>query len=1105
MPIETLITSQKFFNQFNNGLDFSESTGDFTQNSVGGAIDLLKVETEIQVSWFSEASQGNSFTFTRNTSTDWTIERPNGSFADDGFWVGAKVQLIKASGFGFLIPPATIDIISSDGKKIQLTSDSPTPFNSGVYSDLSMFPVIDSSNELTSLILGFGIIGQNEQYNTRSKVSNNTQQYYFAGIDVTGVDGIAKGTFNDFVTGSAFCQTISTSEDYTQAFRITHVFRIVPYYLDGELPNLQNVTPPDLFTQPSLKYAFDVEFRQVLSNPNIAIKSTFDTQKGSIGWFNQNFNGFDNNYTVESIEYEDVTTANETEGLQLSSRTKATITVSKVGGVLSAGQRAGVFVSYLPTQSEYQNTVTNLSENFLLDSAYHNEGDPAPIGDGIIKSIDSSIVLDRIVLEVEIEYSTTEQLRLTTDSNYLIVVQIADSAIASGNSDRVNLIADVNTYKKGAFIEGLFNVTDFGYLVNGQTVSDDSTPIIEEIWNEDSISVKGSFDLDLSKQSVLERLEFALVAFNTVTNSYFLLDSLFLNVAGYTVSLGSQQISINETRGYERVYEPELFNNITITTGTKVGDLQGYNFNFAQKIKWQDWIFNPNADTVFYDGSKPADNLNLKSSNYSGLEDYEVKMIVIANTTGIDDLGRDGIGLDVYEGGNISIKDYGLSDTPYSVAKVRTLDPESLTDLGGAILSDKPTLVESRFSGTSTSNIVILHRYERTNQLGDVIPEIEADLSVDGLELVGRTLLSNALFDNSSAYNFTARLFSPFRIIQIEFQTDWDTGTDGNFVADLVFSDATIADWELPDGTIVNTNNLDTALGGFDGTVKDVRILVSDFSKIEAIDITAKIVGEFDVSLATQLEILDVRDNLGMTKLTTASSVIGAGADGIRASDCGITGVQDFSNTLFVSEAFVDISDNPITGLNFSTSLGVNNIGRLVLSACDIQGNLDLSNTIVQRIDSTSLSPNWTSFSLYSGAVVAGSRILILGANITGVVDLSNLTVSSVIIQNQNITEFVLSSTTSAMDAISLNRNPIRVFNFGGATFSGSVFIQLQDLNDNGLMTSTEISQMCIDIDARATAGNGLIRFDGDNPSLDASGIIAKDSLILKGYSVLFN
>ena len=1046
MPISTTILSHKYFNQFTNNEDFLANTSDFTENLAGSAIEAIKVVTQIEISWQAVASQSNPWTFLKNTGTDWTITRANGSFFDDGFWVSAYCFLDTVNGG---VGNITIDTISNDGRILNVTADAPTGVADGTFDIFRLYPIAsDASNLLTSLIYGFGIIGENETYNKLSKVSGNKQEYYFTPISASDVAGKAKGTYNDWVSGSSTCKSIVASDVYTQAFEIAHIFRVEPHYLDGDLDNLQDNVLPDLFNTNSLKYAFDVEFRIALSNPNKSIKATYESIKGSVGWYNQNFNGFDNDYQIESIVYEDSATTDSTDGLQISSKTKATITVSKLSGVLAVGQRAGVFVSYLPTQSEYQNTVTTLQENYLLDSLYHTEGDSAEVGTGVIKSLDSSIVSGNLVIVAEFEYTTAQQLRLTTESNYLLAVQMADSALSAGNSDRVNLIADVQSYQKGAFIEGLFNITDFGYLVNGQDLSDESALIISEIWNEDSIAVKGAFDLDLANEAFLERIEFALVAFNTVTNSYFLLDSYFLNTANVIVSGGSQQINISQSRGYTQVYESETFNTIDIEIGAKVGDLQGYTFNFAQKLKWQEWLFNSNADTVFFDSAEPQNNLNFKSSNYSGLNNYEIKVLVLANTTGLNDLGQEGQGRDLYEGGNITVKDYSLSDTTYTVATVATLDPDTLTDLNGAILSDKPTLLESRFSTGAipvTTNKKIIHRYEKTNQLGDVLPELEATLTVDGTDLVGQTLLSNALFESGTSYNFTARLFNPFQIFQLELYTTWDTSTDGAFNPTLAGGTKT---WIF--GTDTATGDNPNYSGSYlDGTLKTVIVTSLDFSLINLVTLTDyKLTGVLDVSLLTG------------SPSFTAQAVVAANALN-----------NSFTSIIAPSEPFSIFTITYYQGTDITLATDSN----FRVNSCPNLETVTITGGTTNQIFLTSC-PSLTSFTHLG---VMGQ-----GLGLTSTPNISDITITS-------------GATTSSMNFKSI----LGSIDFGGYeinTFTSFVF------GETGT-TIASLDQAWTEIDRVATITGITRTIDGSRATAipSSTSLTARNSLISKGYFLI--
>ena len=79
-----------------------------------------------------------------------------------------------------------------------------------------------------------------------------------------------------------------------------------------------------------------------------------------------------------------------------------------------------------------------------------------------------------------------------------------------------------------------------------------------------------------------------------------------------------------------------------LETKENIAGFQYYEGVLGQKISWQDWIQNDNVDTVFFDNTKPNDNLNLKASNYSNLNDYSIRLALIMSVDGINDLGVSG-------------------------------------------------------------------------------------------------------------------------------------------------------------------------------------------------------------------------------------------------------------------------------------------------------------------------------------------------------------------------------------------------------------------------------------------------------------------------------
>jgi hypothetical protein len=417
MPQIKNIISEKYFNKFINDEDFNNNTSDFTNNLVGNTGIEIKAEITLSIEWFAAASSFDAFTLQSDR-----IVRNSGDFKADGFSIGDvfDFRLNYNSASESTDFTGTISGISADGRTLFFTTGGTPTVNT--YENVAIRALMtDSANYLTALIHKFGLIENQEELNFNSKVSDNEQIYYAVNVgeDSGGrltneVTGVAQGSYMDWVTGSLTAQYDDTnSNDYEQAFIIRHTFIITPYYLEGEITNITDNIIPDLLTgNNSLKYVYQIEARRVLSNPNTGIIIEQENNLGSVGYFQENFNGYENLYNIESVSYEDSLTTDSVDSLQIERKTKVTIVVEKIGGSLSVGQRIGVYHSYLPEQSEYTNTTTDFKTNFLYDNIYYNEGDAAKVGTGIIKSLDSSITAGKLVVVFEIEYNVMQQLRL---------------------------------------------------------------------------------------------------------------------------------------------------------------------------------------------------------------------------------------------------------------------------------------------------------------------------------------------------------------------------------------------------------------------------------------------------------------------------------------------------------------------------------------------------------------------------------------------------------------------------------------------------------------------------------------------------------------------
>lgn len=740
MPVNLLVTSQKFFSEFKNGTSFTDNPSDFTPNLAGSVMENLKVVREIEVSWFSQSVNGRPFT---SVNSGARINWNGGTFITDGFSVNDTITFQVVDSAGTLVSTHTGTVASLTEDVMVFTAPLSPVLASGIYST----SFIRGTTDLTALRYTFGLIDNDATaVDPASKVSGNDQGYYGAAIGedtgggrpTTFVDLLRLGKYKDWQTGSMRARYVSNTDAFTQKFEIEHELTIVPYYLDGQLTNLQNnITPDDLLGLDSYKYAFTPEFRTGLSNPNSRKTRDYIQDLGSVAWFNENFNGFQNLYTVDSIAYEEESSGDPVEGILISSKTKITVTVSKTVGSFTGGERFGAYISYLPEEAEYQNTtLTNLKENFIYDRAVNNEGAAGVAGDDFITDCTASVVSGSLEVVIELEYSTAQKATLATRANNrdiysIVAVQVGDNTISSSNSDKVMLLAGIDKYGEGVDIPGLMAFTKFDIYPPDQQISSGTGYTDSILWNEDGIAIDHTFTLDLNKSAVINSLEFVLAAYKASTDTYTALDSYtYNNIANAIVSSGVQQLVENTTRGYI-LESGDQFNKVTLETAGQVAGIQSYNGVFGQKISWQDWIANNNIDPVFFDVTKPNDNLNNKSSNYSNQNGYTIRLIVNANVSGISDLGVAGSTDYRFVSNNITIYDYDEDGnvTPVWAGTINTIDPDTSTDLGGKIKDSGNTLFRVTWVSINAPILDLApfwayHRIEQFEQSGYDIEEI---------------------------------------------------------------------------------------------------------------------------------------------------------------------------------------------------------------------------------------------------------------------------------------------------------------------------------------------------------------------------------------------
>jgi len=794
MATEIIVNSREFLNQFNNGVLFDQNTSDVTTNLAGSVMEFIKVAYEFDVSWAEEASISSPWTIENLGSNLLRIRKQSGNFEDTGFSISDLVDFSHVDNQTTNTFEGTVTNITNTWIYIQFTA---ITLSSAQYASAE----IRGKTPLTALQFTFGLIENGETFNVESKVSGNDQGYYSANVGIDSGGGRSTafqamdvlGDFQDWVTGSAQVRYVSNPNIYTQRFEVEHIFMIVPFYTEGEINNLKNNVPPALYAGlNSLKYVFEAEFRTVLSNPNTAKITIEEDNEGSVGWFNKNFAGFNNFYNVDSVDYEDSTTGLSSDGLIVGTKTKVTAVISSTK-TFSGTDRFGVFVSKLSTVSEYTNKPnTTLIQNFILDSAHSDVGASNVNGSTIISNLTGAIVATNLQLTFFVEYTVPNQLDLDNTTNYLISIQVGDKTLSSGNSDRVVLIGDVNEYDQNADIPGLIAFNTINLFQEDTVAGVDPGTTDGKVWIQDDTAIEFNFELDLNKDAVLNTLDYQLIAFNNSTEEFFVLDSLSFDISGAIISSGVQQLEVSTNRGY-LLDTNSQFNEVTITTGTNAGGIQQYNGVIGQKMSWQDYTANLGVDTVFFDSSEINNNLNNKAFNYSNLQGYEIRHSFLANVSGTNTLGQSGLTDYLIMSPNITVNDYDDDHTgsPALSVVITTIDPDTLTDLGGAIQIGNDTIMKATWTDaggaiTSISGVWAWHELQGFQENGygqekistEVVPlsssilkplsgETELKISIVGNDIVTECLIDGSQVTAASNLTISARLESTSNIVGV--------------------------------------------------------------------------------------------------------------------------------------------------------------------------------------------------------------------------------------------------------------------------------------------------------------------------------------------------
>ena len=831
------IISRKYFSEWGNGTSFGSNLTDFASHLKGSVGEKLKSVTRVRAALIAETNEFNQFEVQNGS----ILKRFSGSWIEDGFEIGQSISFVKDWTGVQTNNAASIEwsgtVVSLNDNELEFTTGGTAPL--GQKSDHALI----CTDKFGAINYSFGFVENSASDNFISPYTNDKQFYYYGSIDTvtptehTMIVGGGNSASKTWYSGDATVQYISSSDpksigvNYLHEYEITQILVINPVFIEDYTDSLDNGTQPDDYNKEnSIKHICEYEFRTTLTNPNTTVKITDNITKGSVGWFGENYNGFNDIYSISNLAYTDVESGESVDSLQLHQKTRVTGRVNGTG--FTNTSKLGVLFFWAAPFSVYGDKRVNFQDTFLYDSIISTmiSGAVETTGANRIKRFELNYVsATRVDFEIDIEFSSDEKdlinpdLLETVSDNYFIGIQ-------AGNTNNVD--TSNKTIVQADWQEFVINNDEAGLITfsNQQfyphNINDTDNGFTDyKGWKQDGILY--SCSIEKSLLCTFKNVQVRLVAYKE-SNQFDLQKFIFNVDEKVLVNNGVaeyEKLEVDTTRGFQ-LADGDQFNQVYLFFDDPSGSTQNVELKCGIKFDWQSWIKLPGADTIFYDASLDSKGLGQDSSRYIG-NGYTLRLMIDVDveynsTTRYTDISPE---LDIYN--------WGLEDDDPEewTALIQTFDEDD-NNLSGAVLKNADTKFKITWTpqsgDTSTfNNIWAIHRIEtvfsqgynqidelssiRDSRLGNLLKPLNGEtllkVTDDGTSVVTECMIDNTKL-GAGSYNISGRLGSEPVYPLYDIARDIKQLSDTEYIL-----------FNCPDNGVALSNSLRIATFNSDGVI----------------------------------------------------------------------------------------------------------------------------------------------------------------------------------------------------------------------------------------------------------------------------------------------
>lgn len=428
----------------------------------------------------------------------------------------------------------------------------------------------------------------------------------------------------------------------THTYKYALVIEVLNHSFFESVENIQNLQAPNLlFNANSLTDNFIVKGYPKWNNPNCSIGSDYKqtVRLGNTGWFNENFNGLENKFKVESVEYFDENNI-PTQSLSYGTKTKLKTRISGVDNIGANSRFTYGFIWLPEDENYYRQKTTPYHENLLINTGGAFEtlafelddlqtGTFNGFGNARIDTTDILFTEDDGDLIAEITFVPSNNFKALMsgieDHNYAIWISVGDANLTGNFADRVSLLVDFNELVYHIPPVGEWEDMETTFLRHPNSLNDEVEECQNGFFVEDDVLAKIDF---LIGDNAPVRIELAVEMENTGTGELFNLQNYPIDLSNIPAPIYPPNFIVDEIRGFKL----ENGNNKNWVKLHRKSNLDengkyGYELLYAFKVRWEDWLSRQGVNSDFYDNTKLNNGYNNSWFNYMNNGDWQMVFV----------------------------------------------------------------------------------------------------------------------------------------------------------------------------------------------------------------------------------------------------------------------------------------------------------------------------------------------------------------------------------------------------------------------------------------------------------------------------------------------